>query len=659
MSQISQELEPLGYIYQPESRIWARSKPVDFDYSDGDETENRIHRIIAQANDISVFSRELQAACTDWPTTYHLSSARGNLLRPLERFLRAEVLEIGAGCGAITRFLGEAGGNVIAIEGSPRRAAIAAQRTRDLANVTVVNDQFENFGTTAKFDVITLIGVLEYAGKFSPSDDPVNAMLRSVKQLLKPDGILIIAIENQLGLKYLAGAPEDHLGVPRLGIQGLYENPGVETFGHVALRQKLTTAGFKNIETALPFPDYKIPASIIYPAAHTTETNFDASSLAAQVSSRDVQTTSRQVNFSLECTWREIGKNRLLPELSNSFLIAASSEEAGSRIFFESDILASHYSTNRQPAFCKSVEFIKTPSGDVLARNSLINPEAALRQAPTRFMHKLPEEAYFPGEALSTEFIRELQRPTWTAKSVAAYMRRYLSICLYESGAIPSTDTAIDLSMSVSGKHIDLIPQNILVQGKQVQIIDREWEYDGDISVAYLTFRALTTLIRMISSFAVPQEPRWLQQGRLFECVFAHLGKDFLQSDYEEFARQEADFMSFVSSIPCAPIPFNDWYQHILPSYLDHAQDLTRPLLAHLQEVESLAETYISQIKWLESENASLHTQLEDMHQAVSELKSGFEDERLKLESKIAQSGEELLAIKSSRAWRFGSRLFR
>ena len=37
-------------------------------------------------------------------------------------------------------------------------------------------------------------------------------MLQRVRSLLKPEGKLIVAIENQLGLKYFAGAPEDHLG---------------------------------------------------------------------------------------------------------------------------------------------------------------------------------------------------------------------------------------------------------------------------------------------------------------------------------------------------------------------------------------------------------------------------------------------------------------
>ena len=157
-------LEEFGYIYDHQSKIWMTPDFSGIAYNDGDEIENRIATIVNSSRDVSVFSEELHAKITDWPSTYHLSFKRSNLLRPFkERLSHADVLEIGAGCGAITRFLGESGANVLALEGSPRRAAIARSRTRDLDNVTVLSDAFENFKSDKKFDVITLIGVLEYA----------------------------------------------------------------------------------------------------------------------------------------------------------------------------------------------------------------------------------------------------------------------------------------------------------------------------------------------------------------------------------------------------------------------------------------------------------------------------------------------------------------
>ena len=93
-----------------------------------------------------------------------MSKRRGNLLRPFAQSLEGKkVLEIGAGMGAITRVLGESGAEVLALGGTLRRAEAARARTRDLENVEVLFENFKDFETNLKFDVITLVGVLAYA----------------------------------------------------------------------------------------------------------------------------------------------------------------------------------------------------------------------------------------------------------------------------------------------------------------------------------------------------------------------------------------------------------------------------------------------------------------------------------------------------------------
>jgi 2-polyprenyl-3-methyl-5-hydroxy-6-metoxy-1,4-benzoquinol methylase len=196
-------LQSNGYVFNQDMGLWQRPEYAGIDYSDGDEIENRLRNIVSGARDTSVMSVELAKYCTDWPSLYHLSRKRVNLLRPFEERLHGKsVLEIGAGCGAITRYLGELGAEVVALEGSLRRASILALRCRDLSNITVVGEVIHHFKPGPQFDVITLIGVLEYARKFFPGGggDPVDAMLSYIKGLLKPGGTLIIAIENQLGL---------------------------------------------------------------------------------------------------------------------------------------------------------------------------------------------------------------------------------------------------------------------------------------------------------------------------------------------------------------------------------------------------------------------------------------------------------------------------
>jgi 2-polyprenyl-3-methyl-5-hydroxy-6-metoxy-1,4-benzoquinol methylase len=217
------QLTKAGYAFDSLVNIWARPGYASINYSDGDSVENRIREAIASATDVSIFSSELRGHCIDWPSTYHLSSSRANILRPFENQLVGKrVLEIGAGCGAVTRYLGEIGANVLALEGSRRRAAIARNRTRELKNIEVLSDNFDEFAAVGSFDFITLIGVLEYAPMFIRGENPALEMLKRARSMLAADGKLIIAIENKLGLKYFAGAPEDHTGEPMYGIESRY-----------------------------------------------------------------------------------------------------------------------------------------------------------------------------------------------------------------------------------------------------------------------------------------------------------------------------------------------------------------------------------------------------------------------------------------------------
>ena len=80
-------LENLGYEFGEATKVWAHPLYQSINYSDGDETENRLAEVLKDTNDLSVLSDELKAKCVDWVSTYHLSSARANILRPFDHLL--------------------------------------------------------------------------------------------------------------------------------------------------------------------------------------------------------------------------------------------------------------------------------------------------------------------------------------------------------------------------------------------------------------------------------------------------------------------------------------------------------------------------------------------------------------------------------------------
>ena len=475
-----------NYIQDPSTQVWSRGGYSGIAYNDGDEVEHAIQNIIHQAKDISVLSTELRRSISDWPTLYHLSSLRSNLLRPLQaRLSGASILEIGAGCGAVTRYLGEVGADVLALEGTLRRAQIARSRTRDLANVEVVSERFDDFRCEHQFDVVTLIGVLEYANLFVNEKNPHQAMLRRVRSFLKPGGVVILAIENQLGLKYFAGANEDHLGQPFYGIEGRYTPLQPETFGREVLNEMILNAGFSNSEFLYPFPDYKLPYSVLSESG-INDSQFDAGALIRHSILKDPQLPPTPT-FDLNLAIKPIVKNHLASALSNSFLVVASDSSAS---LTDPAILAWHFSSNRKPEYFKSCEFIRTGNRIEIQQTS---PTTSAHNDNGLIKQQAASQEYKIGESLSQHIITRCLSSQNPPEVFQAILKQYIAFLLKDSGSSPiypaSADTVLD------GALIDANPSNILIDiDGNWHLIDDEWIYQKPLTLGFVFFRAMLSL---------------------------------------------------------------------------------------------------------------------------------------------------------------------
>lgn len=534
------ELDRYGYTRDEQTGVWVRSDYQGIAYSDGDTSENNLAAIIRDASDVSVLSEELPQHCTDWAKLYHLSSIRGNILRPFEHLLKGKVLEIGAGCGAISRFLGEAGAQLLSLEGSPRRASIAASRTRGLPNVTVLAERFDDFKTDEQFDAITLIGVLEYASMFSSDDDPAYAMLKRIRGLLKPDGYLFIAIENQLGLKYFAGAPEDHVSIPMYGIEGRYAPGQPKTFGRKELERLIARAGFNASTFMSPSPDYKLPNSIITEAGFASN-DFDAAALAWQNVKKDPQ-LPELTHFNLEKAWPVVIDNDLGMELANSFLVAAS---CAGTVAVSDKTLAYHYSTGRKAAYCKESLFVKSERG-IEVQYRRLGQETASEQDET-FKYVLPAtDAYAKGKILSLLFLETAATIDWTPLSFNPFIRVYLGhlkALLAKEGANLNLENITDL---LPGRYIDAVPHNIVIDDNgSPSLIDVEWEMTEGVELGHLLMRALLLLLACANPLSASASTLSRQAFiiQLMESVNLHITPEEL----ERYIVKEARFQEKVT----------------------------------------------------------------------------------------------------------------
>ncbi len=257
---------------------------------------------------------EVLARDSRWPVLYHLSPERRNLLEWMPFRREAALLEIGAGCGALTGLFAERVARVTAVELSARRARIVARRYAAVPHLEVRAGNVMDLPFEQRFDYVTLIGVLEYAGVFLPPPDPAGALLDRAAGLLRPGGTLILAVENRFGLKYFAGARDDHTGRQFDGLED-YPAGGAQTWSRGALAALVRGHGFAETAFYYPCPDYKFPAEIF------SDTRLpDETAVLAAAPNYDQE---RLTLFREPRAWRTVIRDGKFPFFANAFLVLA------------------------------------------------------------------------------------------------------------------------------------------------------------------------------------------------------------------------------------------------------------------------------------------------------------------------------------------------
>ena len=287
-------------------------------YCDG-EVEDELLKIVTEHTEDEY--EKIIAQRRKWPILYHLSKQRESILEWLEFKENAAILEIGSGCGAVTGCLSRKSGHLTCVELSKKRSIINATRNRDKKNIEIYVGNYSDIAPNLpQYDIITLIGVLEYGKLYIDSDEPYKAFLTQIKQHLKPGGKVVIAIENRLGLKYWAGCKEDHTGRYYDSVENYPEDNGIRTFSRKELLELLNSVGFTKNNIYYPYPDYKL-ATTVYSDKYLPKKgelnnnlrNFDS---------------DRLLTFDEKRAFDSIIENGLFRDFSNSFLVIGGFDNA-------------------------------------------------------------------------------------------------------------------------------------------------------------------------------------------------------------------------------------------------------------------------------------------------------------------------------------------
>lgn len=492
------------YEYNAEAGVYCRSSYSGIGYADGVEAE--LYNIVSQVKDRSLLSGEFLPYMKNWPAEYHFSRKRHLVLRPFAIQPGDRVLELGCGCGAITRYLAELGAEVTAVEGELARARVAAKRCEGMSNVRFIVDDFLSLELEERFDWVLMIGVFEYSQKYGRTENRQAEYLDVVKRHLASDGTMVVAIENKLGLKYLNGAGEDHNGILYYAPQGLYADRDVTTWGRAELLQRFAAAGFESADLFTAFPDYKLP-KVLFSERIDSEREFRAEELMHYCASLDYRGKNTR-NFDESLVLGSLRKNGLITDFGNSFVVAL---RQGSGFEPESDksVLAYYYSVDRRPQFCTETRFSKETrgSGVIVQKRSLAE---AMESGPTdvvfrdsvaqeRSVSHVPNtctDEYISGALMGYELSKSvLRRDAGSVKQILGQWKDLLSSQYTFYCAITGQPLALSnlenrplRDVLIDGGAIDSGPQNIILSDVP-KVFDNEWVSEKPVPFSWVLQR--------------------------------------------------------------------------------------------------------------------------------------------------------------------------
>ena len=470
-------------------------------YSDGDIEE----QMLKMAKE-GVTCEELSSEQVSFPVIYHFSDLRANILNwyPIKK--SDSVLEIGAGCGAITGTLCEKAGQVTSVELSKRRAQINYYRNEKKDNLTIMVGNLNDMNLGQQYDYVVVNGVLEYAMSFTEGDTPYETFLGKMGSYLKNTGKLLIAIENKLGMKYFAGAPEDHTDIPFFGINGYPENHSVRTFSKTELQELVKKSGFPFQKFYYPYPDYKFPTEIFTDASLTTNhygKNYP------------IYTDKTVDLFSESAGIEAMKKEQIADRFVNSFLLVAGKQELEEK----EEILYVKLNQGRRKEFRTLTQLVRKEES-VWAEKKPLCPEAenfiaglkktgaqkpgkGFRNLPCRYENGGIVYPVLSGKTLEDR-IRDLVEKEQTDEILRTLKHVYEHVFAQRKKE-PEYQTKVfkevfgehpgkEYYECVSPANIDLICANIFEFGDDYEIIDYEWTFDFPVPVAFIMWRMIHEL---------------------------------------------------------------------------------------------------------------------------------------------------------------------
>ncbi|MEK3790944.1 glycoside hydrolase family 99-like domain-containing protein [Paenibacillus sp. FSL R7-0204] len=476
-------------------------------YTDGEIIEDKILDFVVnnKHNDLNGQNN------IDWPLFYHLSHLRENILNWYPFKENCRILEVGAGCGAITRLLCEKANYVASVELTYKRANINFERHKEIENLEIFVGNFENMRFDEKFDYVIVNGVLEYAGGFINSDKPYEDFVRGLSKHLKNDGEVIIAIENRIGMKYFSGAKEDHLGELFVGLNDYVNEKNIRTFSKSEISFLLEESGLALKKFYYPYPDYKFPETIY------SDEGFELIPLSYDTHSYD---TDRYMFFDEIKMQSVLVKESVGSSFANSFLIVAGKNDEqreSEQEAFTEEILYVKINANRDDSYKIFTMIKKNDRGLAVVKHPLTKKAKEHLKHMAHVFENSKEHnnniSLLPGYIVDDDLVFDfLDLPTVETllleklenrdlQDFMSIINKFRNIIITQNYQVNSYSDKFQQIFGpevydgelefTSYSNIDTLFDNMFYNNEQWIVIDYEWNLDCDLPVNFILWRSI------------------------------------------------------------------------------------------------------------------------------------------------------------------------
>jgi hypothetical protein len=369
--------------------------------------------------------------------------------------------------------------------------------------------------------------------------------IETAARQLAPDGVLVVAIQNKFGLKYLSGVPEPNVGISYFGIENNYGPDTIIRFGLNELKGILTSVGLTQQVILFPFPDYHMPVTILNEQAVKAVAPFRVEPfLSASVWRDRVRTDWVHPLFSLERAWESVHLSGATAYLANAFLVIAGKTEDSLAFHRDMSEYAWHYSTDRHPGFAKEKRFIA--AGDKVLISSSLLQEKSKNEPKVPLTHHVTNEDYLQGRLWWELLVEIVNRPGWTVRDIGEWAKPWLT-ALCQTQARKDYHV-YDLNDLLPGTLFDYTPLNcVQTLDGCLMFIDREWEVHSSLTFAHVVLHGLFGSFVNLANCAPPAEgtPKVIIQ--LIERVLGYAGLVLTKDHIDEFVLQEANIQHWVT----------------------------------------------------------------------------------------------------------------